>query len=794
MGMAVWWERRDGWTHFGLRPPAAALCLLLALLQLLLLFAPHSAVAHPAAASTQVKVLLLKHIRAAGFYSLSTAFHAGVYASMRTHNSTAEDDVIVEFVEREVKDNEYAAVLEEVMRKEESILVLLAQFGDTPREKLFPVLRQFDLVSFAPLNQWGAVAEWNPNVYFLRASPLDEVMTLVRFAVTKRRVLRLGFMYLQDGGFGELEYVHARHVMSGMGYAFCGVFTVKVLSTGKADPEEFDAVWERFAATRPQAVIVFGSRLKETDEFIKRMLRDHRTAGAYLLAPFFLQDFVLTTWRAVVDGGVKFVPGRVFMTGVNPLAKDTRYEAIRRFQGVMRDYLAKSGQTDYADNDYFLKHDTEGELMVAGWIAGEVLAQALRNCRGVKDRSSFKESIFNQRRYLIDDFVFGDYGGECTSAAASQGAVCSCNQGSNAVYMKGYVEDYRAVAVSEGLMTFDSSDCYASIINVPPVFLGAKFYMSDSALAQTALSDWGVGFFRATAGHNTSWGKAEISMAFVASTLDAARDALESEMQSRRVHGVLGVVTEAVLDVRSVVFIDPLLLEPRLNRFRRHVIHLSPTLEQQLFVLAKYLGNTSVRSAHAVIRGEEAAAVAEVLQRSLVKFGASLRSPTLLPGGAALVDHLPAKGDVFVVGLAAGDVAAIAKHVASNGRLCVFVAFSEFALLHAEFVAAFAGGAGADRVVFATSLPHWNDAKSTSETSQEFIRTVINATQRTPLSLMGFAATRLLQTVLSRMPKVTAELLVDFFYKNTAVTVSDMQYGSFADGTACDAAGGAWVH
>ncbi|RNE95478.1 receptor-type adenylate cyclase, partial [Trypanosoma rangeli] len=77
---------------------------------------------------------------------------------------------------------------------------------------------------------------------------------------------------------------------------------------------------------------------------------------------------------------------------------------------------------------------------------------------------------------------------------------------------------------------------------------------------------------------------------------------------------------------------DPLQLEPRLSRFRRHVIHPSPTLEQQFFVLAEYLGNTSVRSVHAVIRGEEAVAVADVLRRSLVTFGGSLRSPAVRYG------------------------------------------------------------------------------------------------------------------------------------------------------------------
>ncbi|RNE94995.1 adenylate cyclase, partial [Trypanosoma conorhini] len=246
---------------------------------------------------------------------------------------------------------------------------------------------------------------------------------------------------------------------------------------------------------------------------------------------------------------------------------------------------------------------------------------------------------------------------------------------------------------------------------------------------------------------------------------------------------------EAMLDVEGVFFLDPLQLEPRLNRFRRHVIYQLPTLEQQFFVLAEYLRDAGVRAAHAVIRGEEAAAVAEVLRRSLVTFGGSLRSATLLAGGDALAGHLPEAGDVFVAGLAAGDVAAVARHVASHEDVRVFVPFSEFALLHADFVAAFGGGAaGAGRVVFATSLPHWDDANSTSGTAQEFLAAVPNATQRTPLSLVGFVTTQALRTVISRMGRMSAARLADFFYKNVAGAVKDMLYGPFVNGTACAAA------
>ncbi|EKG04856.1 receptor-type adenylate cyclase, putative, partial [Trypanosoma cruzi] len=150
-----------------------------------------------------------------------------------------------------------------------------------------------------------------------------------------------------------------------------------------------------------------------------------------------------------------------------------------------------------------------------------------------------------------------------------------------------------------------------------------------------------------------------------------------------------------------------------------------------------------------------------------------------------MADNLPAEGDVFVVGISADDVGAIARHVASNDGVRVFVVFSEFALLHAEFVAAFRDCAGADRVVFATSLPHWNDENSTSETTKKFVIAVPDADNRTPLAMMGFAATRLMHQVFLRMDRISAELLADFIYTNVEGAVDDILYGPFIDGNAC---------
>ncbi|KEG05114.1 receptor-type adenylate cyclase, partial [Trypanosoma grayi] len=102
-----------------------------------------------------------------------------------------------------------------------------------------------------------------------------------------------------------------------------------------------------------------------------------------------------------------------------------------------------------------------------------------------------------------------------------------------------------------------------------------------------------------------------------------------------------------------------------------------------------------------------------------------------------------------------------------------------------EFVAAFNGSAAAQRLVFATSLPHWADESTTSATVQKFHAAVEDMMKRTPIALRSFANTLLLKTVLSRMDKVSGELVIDFFYKNVAISVDDMLYGPFKDGAGC---------
>ncbi|KAH9600906.1 Adenylyl cyclase class-3/4/guanylyl cyclase [Trypanosoma melophagium] len=777
---------RGGSTYFR---PLLSLTALLCLTQLLL-YTPQSALCQDVGTQKDtVKLLALNLTNHPVFDSIGKPLNAGFMASLYARNFTVAGGMRVEIVTKETTVEEAGNAVEEALSNDSRIIALYGPFGDSTVYSVVSALVRHEAVSFGLFTGSSIVRTWSRNLYFVRAEPGAELLALVRYTVSELRVQRISFMYLQNINYGDTEFQRMKEVMGQMNYELNSVFTLKVSMNKPADGAVFNAAWEAFADTRPQAVIVFGAPYSDTAEFIMRMLTDKRTAGAYLLGPTAAQEMLIRVWSHAVNKGVPFVSGQVITTGTNPLATDPQYSAIKRFRIEMEDYLKNGGQTIFDDPQHFLNDDTDGETMVAGWMAGEVLVRAMSNPLSLKDRTTFTTSLFDQRRYLIDDLVIGDFGGDCSDTAVSMGAVCRCNQGGRTVYMKRFIKGFRSEHITKGRMTFDTAECYTTSVLLLAPLNGVSFFVTDSKLAMEALSTMSIGVLAALGDGGRPSVTHPLKLQTSMTTTHDAHNKLLGEMTVKRVHIVGGIATKAMLDVPNVTFIDPLFLQPRLNKFRRHVIHLSPTVEQELFVLAQYLGSTTGATAAAVIRCDEAAAVEDVLRRSLVTFGGSLESAALLAGGDSLAGRLPSSGAVFVVGLADGDAALIAGHLTKHSGVRVFVLFSELSLRYAEFTAAFDGSGSADRLVFATSLPHWADVKTESETVRKFHTAVKDETDRTPLSLRAFANVRLLQTVLSRMDTVNADTLSGFFYQNIAISAEDMLYGSFTDGSECAAQG-----
>ncbi|EAN78678.1 receptor-type adenylate cyclase GRESAG 4, putative [Trypanosoma brucei brucei TREU927] len=713
------------------------------------------------------------------------AVNAGFNASLAARNWVVAPGVNVSVVPPPSYDTpayqHLEKYLENVKDDNSSMVVVLGPMGEESSFASYDTLKKHGLVGFAPMTGAAGFETYLPHLYFLRPGFTGELIALIRYAVTYLRVLRLGFTYLEGMMGGTTTYENAVDFLSRMGYTFCCIFTVHGTAERRTvTGREFDVAWNEFAGKLPQAVIVVATVNDEIKNFVKNLVADPRTADAYLLAPSLMQKSIVTVWKEALEAAnATFVPRRVIQTGTNPLANDTDSRAISRFQGEMRDYLTAYGEWAGVDDaECFLKDDAEGELMVAGWLAGEVLSQALRSHGWMNNRTAFMESLYEQRRYVVDNIVIGDFGGSCEDNSTDSGAICQCNRGGRKVYMKEIAEGYRLRPLVGGYIVQSQLECNSDPAILQPPLSGLAILINDRQELTRAVKQFKIGTSAVSAdGEDDDVDRLVIQV--FDTKAHTAFDDLKALQQRKILTALFGVVTESLLELSNVTFIDPMVPTPHLNTFNRNVIRLSPTLEQQLYVHATYLSSIRAVNVHCIVRSNEAARIIDVLRKTLITFGLNLSSTKVLEARTTIRGNLPTRGSVFLIGLVGTDIAAIEEHLRTHERTLIFVQYSDIALLYNEFVQTFNNTHTAERLVFATSLPHWADANTTSETVRRFQDVISDVALRTPLSLLGFATGRLMQRNLQRMPKVTPELLSDLFFEETVITVDDMRYGPF---------------
>ncbi|KEG06250.1 receptor-type adenylate cyclase, partial [Trypanosoma grayi] len=756
---------------------------LLALVLLVSLTWPSTAQPAP---GINVTVLELLYSANADLEREVAAYRHGFLASLWSHSYTT-GTVKVNVVHEDVSESNVSLTIDQAVRNYADLIAVVGPASAPLVSAALPALGAHNLVAFAPLTDSLTVRFWDRHMYFLMGDSYSAVYSLLRYAVTFLRVMRVGFMYVTGVSYGDLAYALASRLMAGMGRRLSGVFRLDGTRELSSSDAEFKAEWEQFANTRPQAVFIFGRWGVTTESFVRAMLTDHRTSTAYLLGPFVLQDFIVGVWRGAVAAGSSMVPGQVVTSGSNPIATNTEYTCIRRFQTDMSKYLSDSGQQTYNDTEQHLNDDRDGETMVAGWLAGEVLLQTLAFYDSTHDRDWYVRSLFAQRRYLIDDFVIGDFGDSVDRKAAAQGAAFQCNQGGNLVFVKKFVENFRAVNVPEGQYAAPLTECYK------------KYELYDPALAVTLnRSDGNAGTYalevmlRGMMGAIDPNAKHPYSVKILQTTNADARNALSLEQQTYSTDIVLGVVFDGMLSLPNLLFLDPILATSQLNTFRREVILLAPTTEQQVFVMAQYISTTADPSAHAVIRGSVAVDTMEVVRRSFLTFGVTLGTALTLGENEPLEKYLPTSGLTIAIDLEVPDIEVMANHLERNKGARLAMHFSPFAVFYPHLQRHFAGREIADRLLITTSLPHWGDPQTSSTVVSQFHEAFPNSSQWEPLTLSNFAASKAVQAAAQQLDVVNATALADYFYSRVVLTVNDMVYGPFADANSitCSGSGG----
>ncbi|ORC83536.1 receptor-type adenylate cyclase, partial [Trypanosoma theileri] len=108
-------------------------------------------------------------------------------------------------------------------------------FADSTVYSVLPAVMKHSAVCFALFTGSSIVRTWMRNLYFVRAEPAAELLSLVRYTVSELRVQRLSFMYLQNMNYGDTEYERIKEVMGQMKYELNSVFSLKVSLNVPAD-------------------------------------------------------------------------------------------------------------------------------------------------------------------------------------------------------------------------------------------------------------------------------------------------------------------------------------------------------------------------------------------------------------------------------------------------------------------------------------------------------------------------------------------------------------------------------
>ncbi|SCU72042.1 uncharacterized protein TEOVI_000362400 [Trypanosoma equiperdum] len=186
--------------------------------------------------------------------------------------------------------------------------------------------------------------------------------------------------------------------------------------------------------------------------------------------------------------------------------------------------------------------------------------------------------------------------------------------------MKEVAEDYRLRPVLGGYTVQSPLECNSDPAILQPPLSGVLVSVEDHPELERATDQFNKGA-SAVASTGRVGDMNRFFLQKIATDMQNAPGDVDAQRQNRAVSAIFGVVTEATLGLRDLTFIDPITPIPHLNSFSRNVIHLSPTLEQQLYVLVNYLSSIRADFPNCVIRGGEAPAIIDALRKTLVSAG-----------------------------------------------------------------------------------------------------------------------------------------------------------------------------
>ena len=665
---------------------------------------------------------------------------------------------------------------------------------------------------------------FSKNWIFSNAEPNARFLKTVANVVQKFHLRRVGFL---TSSFSVT--VEGKSIESSIAFDYAAASrmlkTLQVECTGMfvADAKKTNFSWRDdtflgWLSNMPQAIFVFSGTPTTViyEVFLDAMMRIGDVNDATVV-----RELVVVTTEQVLPaaeeaaaelarkGGAVakhfFSDNRIYVTTSSPSLSDgSDFAAMKR---ASKDLENLRGNYKNLPSALSSRSSTEtaSYLVTAarGWIAAEVVLAALRKMAVTNHTtittSMLREYIFDSSVFAVDDMLFGIFSNPCVGIRAATNLFCECNEGyrMSDVYAFVYNSSKTAVVPLPASGSFRSSyplqDCHSSVSTVPPhlVYLAATQTDPVSSAASALMLQGLRGHDEMIIGaaqSEASTPPARSEFEYVnSSTVPNLTRAMEVACATKYISAVFGYVAsseptpaDGTASAGLIVYpqVDPLYFPAKLpSAYQSNVLLISATLEQEIFSIAKTILSDQApssgspqnvgRTIHALVRGNEALLVVEVVKKSVISFGGMLETLAVISGNETPIPwqgFTGKSGYLFVIGLShPSHVSALFQMLDLSPLLTACVSFVEFSVLYDDFVGLCNTSqhtSGCARIIFATSMRHWNAPQLANESDlmagyfsrfDELPSSSTSARRRHPLTLRGFIAAAALRRVLSEI-------------------------------------------
>eukprot|EP00796_Vickermania_ingenoplastis_P008071 gene8071-5623_t len=617
-------------------------------------------------------------------------YHQGLMAFAKSvQNKYGEDDFILIDGTKYGKPTDIAGTIADAL-KESRVLACVGVYGEENVAKALAALAGKNTVLFGPVVGGTKYSVWSNEIMFTKMSPESELLVILQQAVGRSLPRQIGFFYTDgvDCGPGLLQ--KAREYLNEVGMESM-LLPFVAPHHSDLDKSQFDT----FASASPGCIVVLGKPGAVMQSFLNAVMTDARTQSALLIGGTMQQMMIMeaqTANKATTKNVVVIVTG--FPTTIST------FDAITVFHANAKALLG---------NDDAQTYPWKGSMMFLGYSTLAAIYNSLSVTIPGGDAAGYQANLFSQfSRFLLNNYVMGYVGGDCTGMGCGQGAIQHCNHMGQNVYS---LEVQPEGTVSGQPVTTNLFPSCALLGKMPFGTRVAFLDYSSSAVLKAAYEK--IGSIADDPIPEVATGSPR-NHRFLTNKLVAGDWASFSKQYL--VQAVVGPMDGSVtkLDDQTILW-DPIYDKPQVNMFRTNEYHITPTFAQDIIMLYAYLqtGPSSPVASTAVtgmVKGALNAVEEYNIQEGVVTLGTVFSiAPVFierLDAGETVETKMWSEGYNIIIGAVAADVAPMAKFLEANTEAAVFLPYRTLSLIFDDAKTGLSGVQG--RILTDSNIEYWS--------------------------------------------------------------------------------------